>query len=103
VPARAVDPPADDTGLSFDRDIRPLFTERDRASMRWAFDLGEVASVRQHADAILEQVAAGRMPCDTAWPAEQVALFRRWVQAGTPDSGLCSLLHARVIGARRGP
>jgi hypothetical protein len=50
--------------------------------MRWAFDLGEVASVLEHADAILEQVAAGRMPCDVAWPAERVALFRRWVQAG---------------------
>jgi hypothetical protein len=53
--------------------------------MRWAFDLGEVASVRQHAEAILEQVAAGRMPCDGAWSAERVALFRRWVQAGSPD------------------
>jgi hypothetical protein len=86
VAARAVDPPAGDATVpSFDRDIRPLFTERDRAAMRWAFDLGEVASVRQHAGAILEQVAAGRMPCDAAWPAERVALFRRWVQAGSPD------------------
>ena len=86
VPVRAVDPPADQATVpSFDRDIRPLFTERDRAAMRWAFDLWEVASVRQHAEAILDQVAAGRMPCDTAWPAEQVALFHRWVQAGGPD------------------
>jgi hypothetical protein len=85
VPARAVDPPADQTTVpSFDRDIRPLFRERDRATMRWAFDLGEVASVRQHAEAILEQVAAGRMPCDAAWPAERVALFRRWMEAGSP-------------------
>ena len=86
VPAPAVDPSAvDDTVPSFARDIRPLFTERDRAAMSWAFDLGEVASVRQHADAILEQVAAGRMPCDGAWPAERVAVFRRWVQGGSPD------------------
>jgi hypothetical protein len=70
---------------SFERDIRPLFTERDRVAMRWAFDLGEVASVRQHAEAILKQVAAGRMPCDAPWPAERVALFRRWVEAGSPD------------------
>jgi hypothetical protein len=53
--------------------------------MRWSFDLGEVASVRQHAEAILDQVAAGRMPCDGPWSAERVALFRRWVQAGGPD------------------
>jgi hypothetical protein len=86
VAALAVDPPAGDATVpSFERDIRPLFTERDRAAMRWAFDLGEAASVREHADAILGQVAAGRMPCDAAWPAEQVALFRRWVQAGSPD------------------
>ena len=39
--------------------------------MRWAFDLGDVAAVREHADAILEQLAAGRMPCYGAWPAEQ--------------------------------
>src|SRR5829696_4202939 len=85
VPALAVDPPSGGPAPSFDRDIRPLFTEPDRAAMRWAFDLGEVASVRQHAEAILEQVAAGRMPCDGAWSAERVALFRRWVQAGSPD------------------
>jgi Ferritin-like len=86
VPARAADPPAgDDAVPTFERDIRPLFTERDRAAMRWAFDLGEVGSVRQHAEAILEQVAAGRMPCNGAWSAERVALFRQWVQAGRPD------------------
>jgi hypothetical protein len=87
VAVRAVQPPAGDATAvpSFERDIRPLFTERDRAAMRWAFDLGEAASVRQHAEAILDQVAAGRMPCNAAWPAKRVALFRQWVQAGSPD------------------
>ena len=70
---------------SFVRDIRPLFTDRDRAAMRWAFDLGDVAAVREHADAILEQLVAGRMPCYGAWPAEQVALFRQWVHSGKLD------------------
>jgi hypothetical protein len=85
VPALAVDPPSGGPAPSFDRDIRPLFTAQDRAAMRWSFDLWEVASVRQHAEAILDQVAAGRMPCDGPWSAERVALFRRWVQAGGPD------------------
>ena len=85
VPALAVDPPSGDPAPSFDRDIRPLFTAQDRAAMRWSFDLWEVASVRQHAEAILDQVAAGRMPCYGPWSAEQVELFRRWVQAGGPD------------------
>jgi hypothetical protein len=69
----------------FARDVRPLFTDRDRASMRWAFDLGDVAAVREHADAILEQLAAGRMPCYGVWPAEQVAVFRQWVHSGQLD------------------
>jgi hypothetical protein len=85
VPARAAGPRAGDPVPSFDRDIRPLFTARDRAAMRWSLDLGEVASVRQHAEAILDQVAAGRMPCDGPWSAEQVERFRRWIQAGSPD------------------
>jgi truncated hemoglobin YjbI len=70
---------------SFERDIRPLFTDRDLASMAWAFDLGEVAAVREHADGILDQLASGRMPCYAAWPAEQVAMFRRWMESGKLD------------------
>ena len=59
VPARTIQPPAGDAPVpSFERDIRPLCRERDRAAMRWAFDLGKIASVRQHAEAILEQVTA---------------------------------------------
>jgi hypothetical protein len=86
VPARAAGPRGGDAAVpSFDRDIRSLFTERDRAAMRWSFDLWEAASVRQHAEAILDQVAGGRMPCYGPWSAEQVELFRRWVQAGGPD------------------
>ena len=53
---------------SFNRDIRQLFTAQDRAAMRSSFDLWEVASVRQHAAAILDQVAAGRMPCTAPGP-----------------------------------
>ncbi len=70
---------------SFARDIRPLFTDRDRASMRWAFDLWDVAAVRERADAILDQLAAGRMPCYGAWPAEQARLFRQWIHSGKLD------------------
>ena len=85
-PAAQEPPAAELTGSpSFERDIRPLFTDRDRAAMAWAFDLGDLAAVREHADAILDQLASGRMPCYAAWPAERVALFRRWMDTGTPD------------------
>jgi len=77
--------PAANGSPSFERDIRPLFTDRDRASMAWAFDLWEVAAVREHAAAILDQLASGRMPCYVVWPAEQVALFRRWMESGKLD------------------
>ncbi|HEX8035213.1 MAG TPA: hypothetical protein VF510_15270 [Ktedonobacterales bacterium] len=68
----------------FARDIEPLFRMRDRQSMRWAFDLGNYHDVSQHAQAILERLANGTMPCDGKWPDEQIDLFRRWVEAGMP-------------------
>jgi hypothetical protein len=69
---------------SFARDIQPLFRPADRVAMRWAFDLGNYQDVRAHAQAILGRLASGTMPCDRKWPDEQIALFRRWVQAGMP-------------------
>lgn len=69
---------------SFARDIQPLFRAHDRASMSWAFDLGNYQDVSTHAQAILERLASGTMPCDREWPDEQIALFRRWVEAGMP-------------------
>jgi hypothetical protein len=70
--------------LSFARDIRPLFREKDRTSMLRAFDLWSLADVTAHQDAILQQVRAGSMPCDGAWPEQNVALLVRWVAAGSP-------------------
>jgi hypothetical protein len=69
---------------SFARDIQPLFRMRDQLSMRWAFDLKDYHSVSKHAQAILDRLSKGTMPCDGKWPEEQVALFRRWVEAGMP-------------------
>ena len=70
--------------LRFEENIKPLFRERDRDSMRFAFDLWSLEDVSTHADAILERLEAGTMPCDGAWPAERVAVFRRWIDAGKP-------------------
>jgi hypothetical protein len=68
--------------ISFAQDIKPLFREGDRESMKWAFDLGSHDDVAANADAILGRLKNGTMPCDGAWPDEQVALFQRWVDAG---------------------
>ena len=71
-------------GLSFDHDVKPLFRERDRGSMLASFDLWQRDDVAENADAILKRLEDGSMPCDGAWPAERVDVFRRWVDAGMP-------------------
>jgi hypothetical protein len=68
--------------LSFARDIRPLFRDRDIQSMQSAFDLASYEDVRQHAEAIHATLAAGQMPCDGAWADEDVQRFRSWLDAG---------------------
>jgi hypothetical protein len=71
--------------ISFDADIKPLFREKDRDSMRSAFDLWSYADVKSHADAIAERLQDGSMPCDGEWPSQQVELFERWVEQGKPE------------------
>lgn len=72
-------------GLSFALHIEDLFTQRDQEAMALQFDLWDVDDVREHADAILETLTSGRMPCYGAWSEENVALFRRWYDAGMPE------------------
>lgn len=73
--------------LSFERDVRPLFRERDRGSMLDVanFDLWLRDDVAEHSQAILERLENGSMPCDQSWPAERIAVFRRWMDAGMPE------------------
>ena len=73
-------------GMSFERDVRPLFRERDRGAMLGVakFDLWKQEDVAEHSQDILKRLEDGSMPCDQAWPEEQVAVFRQWVDAGMP-------------------
>jgi CDGSH-type Zn-finger protein/truncated hemoglobin YjbI len=80
------DLPGPDEPVGFEAHIKPLFRERDRKSMQFAFDLWSFDDVSSHADAILQRLDDGTMPCDGAWPPERVAVFRRWVEAGKPAS-----------------
>jgi truncated hemoglobin YjbI len=82
----AIELPGEDEPLGFEQHIKQLFRERDRQSMKFAFDLWSYGDVSTHADAILQQLGDGTMPCDGVWPQERVAVFRRWVQAGKPAS-----------------
>jgi hypothetical protein len=69
--------------LSFERDIRPLFREKDRASMLKAFDLWSHDDVVVHQDSIAAQLAQGTMPCDGAWSGDRVAVFQKWIAEGS--------------------
>lgn len=71
--------------LNFEEHIEPLFSQRDQEAMLVMFDLWKADDVRAHADAILEQVESGRMPCYGRWSEDHVQTFRRWMQSGMPD------------------
>jgi len=81
----AVSTPATGAPLSFEEHIRPLFRDRDRASMTFAFDLWSIDEVSQHADAILDRLQQGTMPCDGSWPQERIEVFERWIATGKPS------------------
>lgn len=68
--------------LSFEADVRPMFRETDRLEMRWALDLWKREDVAANADAILDRLEAGEMPCDEPWSSDQIAVFRSWVAGG---------------------
>jgi CDGSH-type Zn-finger protein/truncated hemoglobin YjbI len=70
--------------VSFSAHIKPMFRAKDRQSMQFAFDLWSYDDVRAHAAGILGRLDDGTMPCDGAWPAAQVEVFRRWTESGTP-------------------
>ena len=74
--------PAPGEPVSFDAHIKPLFRDQDRQSMSFAFDLSSADDVRTHAAGILQRLQDGTMPCDGAWPADQIAVFERWTVTG---------------------
>ena len=76
--------PGEGDKLSFARDIRPLFRDKDRDSMLAAFDLFDHMDVVEHADAIVGSLGSGQMPCDGAWPAAQVEKLQQWIDIGMP-------------------
>ena len=68
--------------LSFAKDIKPLFREKDQQSMSFRFDLWSFDDVSARAGGILGRLRAGNMPCDGAWPEARVDLFQRWIDGG---------------------
>ena len=78
----AIPLPGPDETVSYAANIKPLFREHDRQSMEFAFDLWSYDDVRAHAAEILDHLQEGSMPCDGAWPADRVEVFKRWTESG---------------------
>jgi hypothetical protein len=70
--------------LSFAKDIRPLFRDTpDVDTMKgYGLDLSSYDDVKAQATEIYATLTDGRMPCDGPWPAERIALFKRWMDEG---------------------
>jgi hypothetical protein len=61
--------------LSANPRTSPLFRERARKPMKFVFDLWYFDDVRTRAEAMLERLTDGTMPCDGAWPPDRGAVF----------------------------
>jgi len=70
--------------LSFATDIRPLFRDSPdvEAMKSFGLDLSSYDDVKAHAEAIYSRLEDGSMPCDEAWPAQQIARFKQWRDEG---------------------
>ena len=70
--------------LSFAMDIRPLFRDDpDVSAMKdYGLDLSSYSHVKLKAQSIYETLLTGSMPCDGAWPADRVGLFKKWMDEG---------------------
>lgn len=70
--------------LSFAGDIRPLFRESPdvEAMKSFGLDLSSYDDVKAQAEAIYSRLEDGSMPCDEAWPKEQIARFKQWMDDG---------------------
>ncbi len=74
--------PPEDEPVGYEQHVQTMFRHRDRQSMKFAFDLWSYDDVKANAHAILERLANGSMPCDGAWPQQQVDAFSRWIDDG---------------------
>jgi hypothetical protein len=78
-----------DDALSFEKDIRPMFTDTDVEHMKpLGIDLSDRAAVEENAEAIYGTVSEGTMPPrssgETRWSPEMCERFKRWMSQGCP-------------------
>ena len=77
---------------SFQKDIRPPFTERDIQGMIKGFNLASYDEVKAHAAAIYDRIrgiGGAVMPPppprgEGPWPQSRIELFAKWMADGCP-------------------
>jgi len=73
-------------GPTWENPIKSFFRPFDIDTMKDnGIDLSSYQDVKKHAKPIYERTAAGEMPCDEPWPADRVATFQQWKDAGCPE------------------
>jgi hypothetical protein len=71
--------------ISFQSDVKPLFTQLDRDHMLGSFDLWKYEDVKTNAQAIYGAVESGSMPppnVEPRWTADKVKTFEQWIDDG---------------------
>jgi len=71
--------------VSYQADIRPLFTQLDRDHMLKSFDLWNYDDVKKNAQAIYAAVETGMMPPaseEPRWSADKVQKLKQWMDEG---------------------
>ena len=74
----------DSSALSYEKDIRPLFTATDQAHMSFMFDLWSYEEVKSKATEIYDAVSHQRMPPAPGgpWSQDQIDTFKSWMDDG---------------------
>lgn len=75
------------TALSYEKDIKPLFTATDRDHMSFMFDLWSYEEVKSNASDIYDAVSNQRMPPsppqgEGPWTQDQIDTFKTWMDDG---------------------
>lgn len=73
--------------VSFENDIKPMMTGKDREHMLFMFDLHSYKDVKDNADDIYDSVSNERMPPrppqgEGPWSKDKVDLFKQWMDGG---------------------
>jgi hypothetical protein len=71
--------------VSYQRDIKPMFTQLDRDHMSKMFDLWNYDDVKAKAASIYATVESGAMPpagVEPRWSADKVQVFKQWMEDG---------------------